>query len=399
MKYLLLTVLLLSAVCLNAAEVTFNLNSPGAKEVYLAGSFNDWQSYDIKLKNAGNNWSVAIDLEPGTYEYKFIIDGAWREDPNNSSTKLDGFGGNNSLCTVAEGEDVLVMGGGSATDIVVQEVSAAGHTFSYNAGSSVGSCFVAGEFNDWSTSGTPMTDDGNGIYTVTVDLSAGSYMYKFIVDGNWIADPDNQNSADDGFGGLNSLVTIGDSAPAATTTEPTSSGSIDVTFNYTPVISGVSSVYLAGDFNGWSDSSDKMSDDDNDGAYTITIALTPGSHTYKFVVDGNWQTDPANSNTEPDGLGGDNSLINVREGKDPFSAASSSDSNDDAGMKVVPFQCKANGGKDVFLAGSFNDWNDSRDRMSDSDEDGTFTTTLLLQPGSYQYKFVVDGNWQQDHSN
>ncbi|MBT7311416.1 hypothetical protein HN843_06595, partial [bacterium] len=54
MKYFLLTVLLLSAVCLNAAEVTFNLNSPGAKEVYLAGSFNDWQSYDIKLKNAGN---------------------------------------------------------------------------------------------------------------------------------------------------------------------------------------------------------------------------------------------------------------------------------------------------------------------------------------------------------
>ncbi|MBT4291860.1 hypothetical protein HOD41_04155, partial [bacterium] len=399
MKYFLLTVLLLSAVCLNAAEVTFNLNSPGAKEVYLAGSFNDWQSYDIKLKNAGNNWSVAIDLEPGTYEYKFIIDGAWREDPNNSSTKLDGFGGNNSLCTVAEGEDVLVMGGGSATDIVVQEVSAAGHTFSYNAGSSVGSCFVAGEFNDWSTSSTPMADDGNGVYTTTVDLSSGSYMYKFVVDGNWIADPENQNSADDGFGGLNSLITIGDSAPATTTTAPTSSGSIDVTFNYTPVISGVSGIYLAGDFNGWSDSSDKMSDDDNDGTYTVTMALTPGSHTYKFVVDGNWQTDPANSNIEPDGLGGDNSLINVREGKDPFAAASSSDSNDDAGMKVVPFQCNANGGKDVFLAGSFNDWNDSRDRMRDSNEDGIFTTTLLLQPGSYEYKFVVDGNWKQDPDN
>ena len=48
----------------------------------------------------------------------------------------------------------------------------------------------------------------DGAWTGTHAFTAGTYQYKFIVDGTqWIADPDNPNSVDDGFGGKNSLYT------------------------------------------------------------------------------------------------------------------------------------------------------------------------------------------------
>jgi 1,4-alpha-glucan branching enzyme len=51
--------------------------------------------------------------------------------------------------------------------------------------------------------------------------------------------------------------------------------------------------------------------------------------------------------------------------------------------------------KKVFLAGSFNDWNPGAKRMSKS-KDGTFKSRLELEPGRYEYKFVVDGQWRND---
>ncbi|HSS00386.1 MAG TPA: glycogen-binding domain-containing protein [Kofleriaceae bacterium] len=54
--------------------------------------------------------------------------------------------------------------------------------------------------------------------------------------------------------------------------------------------------------------------------------------------------------------------------------------------------------KQIFLAGSFNDWNPSNDKflMKDDDGDGTYSITVKLVPGSYQYKFVIDGQWTKD---
>ena len=54
--------------------------------------------------------------------------------------------------------------------------------------------------------------------------------------------------------------------------------------------------------------------------------------------------------------------------------------------------------KQVFLAGSFNDWNPSNDKflMKDDDGDGTYSITVKIAPGTYQYKFVIDGQWTKD---
>lgn len=71
------------------------------------------------------------------------------------------------------------------------------------------SVFLAGEFNNWSTNATPMHKRFNGDWVVPLQLKTGRYQYKFIVDGNWIVDPDNPVQIDDGYGGKNSLLVVG----------------------------------------------------------------------------------------------------------------------------------------------------------------------------------------------
>ncbi len=68
---------------------------------------------------------------------------------------------------------------------------------------------LAGSFNDWDPLQAPMADDeGNGLYSCTVTLDAGSYEYKFVVDEEWILDEENPNFASNDFGTLNSVLTV-----------------------------------------------------------------------------------------------------------------------------------------------------------------------------------------------
>ena len=64
--------------------------------------------------------------------------------------------------------------------------------------------------------------------------------------------------------------------------------------------------------------------------------------------------------------------------------------------KRVSFQVTAEPGSEVFVAGSFNDWNPTQYRMSDNPGSGHCKTTLVLPPGRHEYKFVVNGEWRVD---
>jgi hypothetical protein len=82
--------------------------------------------------------------------------------------------------------------------------------------------FLAGAFNGWSTTATPMTKDQAGIWSTVVDLKAGAHEYKFVVDGTWTSDPDNLNTKPDPYGGVNSVVEVdakGDIVVAAGTAQ------------------------------------------------------------------------------------------------------------------------------------------------------------------------------------
>ena len=73
-----------------------------------------------------------------------------------------------------------------------------------------------------------------------------------------------------------------------------------------------SDVRLAGSFNNWNTSIHKLSRKKGDGSYAATLLLPVGRHEYKFVVDGEWQCDPACPDHVPNEHGSLNSVIEVR---------------------------------------------------------------------------------------
>lgn len=73
---------------------------------------------------------------------------------------------------------------------------------------------------------------------------------------------------------------------------------------------GAKQVSLAGDFNEWSVEQTLMSDDDDNGVWTVTVPLQPGRYQYKFLVDGEkWLVEPDAPAYQSDGFGGKNSLL------------------------------------------------------------------------------------------
>ena len=210
----------------NADGVTFSITAPDAQGVFLAGDFNGWNAQDLPLTRGDDGlWSITVKLEPGDHQYKFVVDGEWLEDRDNSRKEADPFGGSNSLLTVAA--DGSIVGGGApapapatagtadtaAADIDLDRAGPqavdGGVAFVYH-NPDAGSVNLAGSMNGWSADATPLRDHGKGRWSVVVPLEAGEHQYKFVVDGNWTQDPGNGQAVSDGYGGSNSAVTVDD---------------------------------------------------------------------------------------------------------------------------------------------------------------------------------------------
>ncbi len=83
-------------------KVSFSLHSSDAQEVILLGDFNNWSPKKHPLKRDGNGtWNKAVMLPPGKYEYKFLVDGQWEEDPHNEQTCPNCFGTHNSVINLS----------------------------------------------------------------------------------------------------------------------------------------------------------------------------------------------------------------------------------------------------------------------------------------------------------
>lgn len=101
-----------------------------------------------------------------------------------------------------------------------------------------------------------------------------------------------------------------DGAPAGPTATRRDDGRYDVTLSF--AAGRGRRVSLAGSFNGWSADAAPCEDPDGDGTYVVRLTLGPGRHAYKFVVDGSqWLPDPTNPKGEPDGHGGQNSVLEL----------------------------------------------------------------------------------------
>lgn len=81
---------------------TFSFEAPTAKEVYVVGDFNNWavqQSFKLSRRE-NRKWEKRLDLKPGKYRYKFVVDGQWLQDSQNKQTEANPFGGVDSVLTI-----------------------------------------------------------------------------------------------------------------------------------------------------------------------------------------------------------------------------------------------------------------------------------------------------------
>jgi chromosome partitioning protein len=83
------------------SEVAFYLAAPDAKEVYIAGDFNDWKTdEDSRMLQENGTWKKKMSLFPGRYRYRFVADGQWVEDPRNPKKLVNPFGQMDSLVEI-----------------------------------------------------------------------------------------------------------------------------------------------------------------------------------------------------------------------------------------------------------------------------------------------------------
>ena len=163
----------------------FKLNGfKNAKKVVLSGTFNRWDENVFRMNKTPDGWELTLQLKPGDYEYKFIVDGNWMEDPNNPAKKTNEYNGYNSLISIKVPFTFLLKGYENAKEIL-----------------------LAGDFTDWADNAIKMKKTTTG-WTCTTLLSGGKHHYKFIVDGNWMLDPNNSVQEYDGKGNVNSVCMV-----------------------------------------------------------------------------------------------------------------------------------------------------------------------------------------------
>jgi len=153
----------------------------GANQVSLAGSFNNWEEIPIE-RSPNGDFVLALTLEPGTYQYKFKVDGRWLTSLEEPRVGDENNNLNNQV-TVAE---------------------AVTYKWKKKWGGSV--VYVSGTDSNW-TERSRLEEDDEGNFILRKSLRVGTYHYKFFVDGEWRCSPEEPTQRND-KNCLNNVVTV-----------------------------------------------------------------------------------------------------------------------------------------------------------------------------------------------
>lgn len=83
-------------------RILLELIKPDAKNVCVAGTFNEWNPQKTPLSPLGNGrWASDLKVKAGRYEYLFVVDGQWLPDPNAKESVQNPYGGTNSVLVVS----------------------------------------------------------------------------------------------------------------------------------------------------------------------------------------------------------------------------------------------------------------------------------------------------------
>ncbi len=401
-----------------AGGIEFSFKNATAKSVHVAGDFNSWAENQegkvsspnfLMQKGSDGVWRKTIKVGGGKHTFKYVVNGSeWVSDPSVKEMDKDG----NSVF-MAEGPAAAPATAMSGSAEMAPKETASGVKFSYKG--SAKKVSVAGQFNKWNMDANVMTEEKPGVWSVVIPMPAGSYLYKFVKDGEWILDASNPTKGQDG-GIENSLVKVAKGVAPAPSASAAGPKKMKAGFEFSFRAPTAKSVHIAGDFNNWAENNNGsvtnpqyMMNKGSDGIWRKTIPLSAGKHTYKFIMDGsNWTPDP--NNAEPRDKD-DNSVLTV-DAKDAMSGApASSGGGAAAGPKKVSggyeFSFRAPTAKTIHLAGDFNNWGDnssgavsSEQHLMQKSSDGVWRKTVPISAGKHTYKFVIDGNnWTPDPAN
>ncbi len=74
-------------------KASFSFQAPQAERVSIAGDFNGWDPATHPMKKDKEGvWKINVNLLPGTYHYRFFVDGEWQNDPTCTACVENPFG-------------------------------------------------------------------------------------------------------------------------------------------------------------------------------------------------------------------------------------------------------------------------------------------------------------------
>jgi pullulanase len=270
----------------------------GDTTVLLRGDMNGWDESTPLSYDSDGQYTVTVDLAPGTYGFK-LASADW------ATVNLGAVSADEAAVALDTPEDLLP---GSNDNLSIEITTEGSYVFTLDAyypdtpvltvstavpwGETT--LYLRGDMNGWGTD-TAFGYDGSGVYSVVTRLDAGAYSFK-VANADWTVPNLGATAAADAAVELGVAETLVQDSQDNLSIEITRPGdylfSLDAIDKDVPVLTvteivpfGAEALYLRGDMNGW-DASTEMAYQGN-GYYVVTQTLAAGSYGFK-VADANW---------------------------------------------------------------------------------------------------------------
>ena len=274
--------------------------------VHVAGSFQGWDPAGTELMDPDGDMVYesiqhfdAADMTE--VEFKFINGNTWA-DPNEL---IDGACGNESgnRVLMLDSENILLAADATGGAYCFNSCSAcvAPLVVTFTADMSVVSSVspegvhLAGSFQGWDPAGTPLMDNGDGTWSVSLEVPPGTHEFKFINSNAWDGNEENMEGSGCNNGG-NRIATFDDMNNTYTACFNTCPGEsctpdpdpANITFRVNMAEQELTSdqaVFVWGGFTGWQGGAIEMTDADGDGVWEHTENISGGANVdYKYSI-------------------------------------------------------------------------------------------------------------------
>jgi 1,4-alpha-glucan branching enzyme len=181
--------------------ILFTYKNRKATDVRIAGNFSRWQQVPMR-RNENGVWYYFLDEYQShrrVIKYKYVVDSLWISDPYNYEKIDDGTGSFISLVTNSKKSFSRHLSyrilGNNRVEFRIYRPEAK---------------FISlvGDFNNWNPENDILKKGENGVWSIIKHIPSGSYLYRYIIDGSWMQDIYNPESASDMSGDICSVIKV-----------------------------------------------------------------------------------------------------------------------------------------------------------------------------------------------